>query len=103
AAITKRDEAQFDPTNLEAPFPYACRLDERRERLYVSLWAQSAVAVIDLKSEETIARWATEEHPCEMVLSRSGKLLFVANAARNSVTVFNTDSGKAIETIHAAL
>src|SRR5207247_7664522 len=31
------------------------------------------------------------------------RFLFVANAARNTVTLFNTETGKAIETIHAAL
>jgi hypothetical protein len=61
------------------------------------------VAVIDLKSNQVIARWPTEEHPCEMILNRSGKLLFVANANMNTVTVLNTDTGKPIETIWAAL
>jgi DNA-binding beta-propeller fold protein YncE len=103
AAATKRAEAALYDVKSGDTFPYACRLDERRKRLYVSLWAQAAVAVIDLKSEKTLARWPTEEHPCEMILTRSGKLLYVANASRNTVTVFNTDSGRAIETIHAAL
>ncbi|MBI3875614.1 MAG: YncE family protein, partial [Verrucomicrobia bacterium] len=103
AAITKRAEAANDPQNPEAPFPYACRLDEKRNRLYVSLWAQAQVAVIDLKSNAVISRWPTEEHPNEMLLTRSGKLLYVANANRNTVTVFDTESGRAIETIWAAL
>ncbi len=103
AAATKRAEAQLYNYNPEDTFPYACRLDEKSQRLYVSLWAQAAVAVIDLRSEQTVARWPAEEHPCEMALSRSGNFLFVANAARNTVTVFETESGKAIETVHAAL
>jgi DNA-binding beta-propeller fold protein YncE len=103
AAATKRAEAGLYGVKPEDTFPYACRLDETRQLLYVTLWAQSAVAVIDVKSDKTKALWPTEEHPCEMVLTRSGKLLFVANAARNTVTVFNTESGRAIETIHAAL
>ena len=76
-------------------FPYACRLDEKRQRLYVSLWAQAAVAVIDLKVGQVIARWPAQEHPCEMALTRSGKRLFVANSSRNTVTVLDTDSGHA--------
>ena len=90
AAITKRAEAALDPTSPEAPFPYACRIDEQRQRLYVSLWAKACVAVIDLTSGKVTARWPTEEHPNEMVLSRSGRHLFVANANRNSVTVIDT-------------
>ncbi len=103
AAATKRAEAALFSTSPEDTFPYACRLDEKRRRLYVSLWAQSAVAVIDLISEQTIARWPAQEHPCEMVITRSGKFLFVANAARNSVTVFDTEAGRPIETVVAAL
>jgi YVTN family beta-propeller protein len=103
AAVTKRDEALLDPTSPTAPFPYACKLDEKRSRLYVSLWAQAAVAVIDLKDNKEVARWKTEDHPCEMLLAQSGKLLYVANANRNTVTVLDTETGKALETIWAAM
>ncbi len=103
AAATKRaDEALFD-TRPEDTFPYACRLDEKRQRLYVSLWAQASVAVIDLQSNQVLTRWRTEEHPCEMALTRSGDHLFVANANRNTVTVLETRTGKAVETVWAAL
>jgi len=103
AAITKRAEAQLDPTNLEAPFPYACRLDERRQRLYVSLWAQAAVAVIDLKLNRVVAHWPTGDHPNEMLLTKSGDYLYVANASHDTVTVFNTQAGLPIETLDASL
>lgn len=103
AAIRKRAEAASDPTSPEAPFPYACRLDERKGRLYVSLWAHAQVAVIDLKSNTIIANWPTEDHPNEMLLTKNGKLLYVANANRNTVTVFDTEKGRSIETIWAAL
>ena len=103
AAITKRTEAALDPQDPAAPFPYACRIDERKRRLYVSLWAQAQVAVIDLESYRVVARWRTEEHPNEMLLTASGRLLYVANANRNTVTVFDTDAGRPLETIWAAL
>jgi DNA-binding beta-propeller fold protein YncE len=102
-AAAKRAEVYLLQASPDDTFPYACRIDEKKQRLYVSLWAQSSVAVIDLKSNQVVANWPTEEHPCEMVLNRSGKLLFVANANENTVTVLNTDSGKPIETIWAAL
>lgn len=103
AAAEKRAEVALFAANASDTFPYACRLDERSHRLYVTLWSQAAVAVIDLVSQKVIARWPTEEHPCEMALSRNGKLLFVANASRNTVTLFDTESGKAMETICSAL
>src|ERR1051325_4370598 len=102
-AALKREEASLYQTSPNDTFPYACRLDEKRQRLYVSLWAQSAVAVIDLKSAQVIARWPAQEHPCEMALTRSGRLLFVANSARNTVSVLNTESGQPVEIISAAL
>jgi len=103
AAAEKRAEAALYVESSADSFPYACRLDERRHRLYVSLWAQAQVAVIDLRSDQVIDRWPAQEHPCEMALTRSGNHLFVANASRNTVTVFETSSGKPIETIWAAL
>ncbi|MEQ1851258.1 MAG: bifunctional YncE family protein/alkaline phosphatase family protein [Chthoniobacteraceae bacterium] len=102
-SITKRAEAILDTTGSDAPFPYACVLDEKRSRLYVSLWALAQVAVIDLKEWKEIARWNAEEHPNEMVLSKDAGHLFVANANRNSVSVFDVESGKSIETLVAEL
>jgi DNA-binding beta-propeller fold protein YncE len=103
AAITKRAEAVLDTTTANDPFPYTCVLDEKRNRLYVSYWAQAGVAVIDLVSREAVDFWHTDEHPNEMVLSRSGKLLFVANANRNTVSILDTDSGKLVEKLLAEL
>ncbi len=103
AAITKRAEAILDDAKSDDPFPYACVLNDRKANLYVSLWAQSTVIVIDTNTREVKARWAVEEHPNEMVLSRSGERLFVANANRNSVSVIDTGSGKIVETLLAEL
>jgi len=99
----KRIEAALDPAGPDAPFPYACVVDSKRGCLYVSLWAQSCVAVVDLKSLKVLARWGTEEHPNEMALAKSGRWLFVANANRNTVTVIDTSIGRAAETLDASL
>ncbi len=73
-AITKRAAAQFDTTKPDAPFPYACRLDERRQVLYVSLWAKAAVAVIDLKSNQTVACCGRRRNiPTRWLLTKSGR------------------------------
>ena len=103
AAITKRAEAALEVAQSADPFPYGCVLDEKKGRLYVSLWAQSAVAVIDVATKQVVGRWPTEEHPNEMLLDQSGRRLFVANANRNTVTVLDTATGKSIETLFAAL
>ena len=103
AALTKRAEALLDALDDRAPYPYACVADENRGRLYVSLWAQAAVQVLDLATLTPVARWTTQEHPNEMVLSHAGRFLFVANANRNSVSVLDTESGQTLETLLAEL
>jgi DNA-binding beta-propeller fold protein YncE len=103
AAITKRAASLLDPGSADAAFPYAVRLDERRQRLYVSLWAQAEVAVIDLKSNRIVDRWPTGQHPNEMLLSKSGRFLFVANANLNTVTVIDADEGKTVQTLATSL
>lgn len=103
AAATKRAKAAKLAENPDAVFPYACLVDSKRNRLYVSEWAKANVAVVDLKTEKVTANWATGEHPCEMLLRRDGKFLFVANANDNTVTVIETATGRAVETIWATL
>jgi DNA-binding beta-propeller fold protein YncE len=102
AAAEKRKEAELYEQDQGHTYPYGCCLDEKAQRLYTSLWAQAAVSVVDLRAGQVQTRWETEEHPCEMALTRSGKLLYVANANRNTVTVFETATGKKLETIWAA-
>jgi len=103
AAIIKRAEAALQDTRSDLPYPYGCVLDERRARAYVTFWAQHCVAVIDISTGKLITRWATEEHPNELVLGKSGKLLYVANANRNSVSVIDTDTGRTLESLVAEL
>jgi len=103
AAATKRAEANLDAVSSDDPFPYACVLDEPRQRLYVSLWALARVAVFDVNTRQLLTTWATEEHPNEMLLSPSGKVLYVANANRNTVSVLDADTGRTLETLAGAL
>ncbi len=84
-------------------YPYGLALDESRGRLYVSLWSKAAVAVVDTSAFKVVGNWPTQEHPNEMVLARGGKVLFVANANRNTVSVFDTEAGKPVETIGTSI
>jgi DNA-binding beta-propeller fold protein YncE len=87
----------------EDSFPYGLAWDESSGRLYVSLWNKAEVAVVDSGKSEVVAHLATQEHPNEMLLSKGGKVLYVANANRNSVSVFDAKAGKAVETIGTAI
>ncbi len=84
-------------------YPYGLALDESRGRLYVSLWNRAGVAVVDTSSFKVLGNWPAQEHPNEMILARGGKILFVANANRNTVTVIDTEAGKPIATIGTAI
>jgi DNA-binding beta-propeller fold protein YncE len=84
-------------------FPYGLAWDEADHRLYVSLWNKAEVAVVDSTKGEVVSHWPTQEHPNEMLLTKEGKTLFVANANRNTVSVFDAKEGKPIETIGTAI
>jgi len=103
AAATKRAAAAAIATMAVAPFPYACALDEAHDRLYVSLWAQAAIAVIDLKTRLVTSTIAVEDHPNELLLSANARTLFVANGNRNTVSVIDTATGQVRETLLASL
>jgi DNA-binding beta-propeller fold protein YncE len=111
ANVSGHTLAKFDGSGkllLEIPlgvdsFPYGLAWDEAASRLYVSLWNKAEVAVVDSSKGEVVAHWPTQEHPNEMLLTKEGKTLFVANANRNTVSVFDAKEGKAIETIGTAI
>ncbi|MFM8893323.1 MAG: YncE family protein, partial [Planctomycetia bacterium] len=106
-SITKRADVLLERIVGDAPHPWTCVLDEPRKRLYVSLWAQAAVAVIDTQTWTVIGRFEVEEHPNEMLLAPDGRRLFVANANRNSVSVIDLTqelaAAKVTETLVATL
>ncbi len=104
-SITKRADVLLERVVAEAPHPWTCLLDAPRKRLYVSLWAQAAVAVIDVAADEwkVVGRIEVEEHPNEMALTPDGRRLCVANANRNSVSVIDTDTMAVTETLVATL
>jgi YVTN family beta-propeller protein len=103
AATTDNEGERRKPAaDPEAPFPYACLPDEKNGRVYVSLWARSAVLVLDAKTGADLARWSVGQHPNEMVLARDGRL-FVAESNFNSVSVIDTATGRVTETLTASL
>ena len=84
-------------------YPFACLPDSKGQRLYVSLWNRSAVAVVDLAGKKVVETWPTEKHPTEMVLGPGDKTLFVACSNSTRVSVINVADGKGLETINYAL
>ncbi|HEV3386872.1 MAG TPA: alkaline phosphatase family protein, partial [Gemmata sp.] len=84
-------------------YPYTCLAEPGGKRAFVSLWARSELAIIDLEKNAVETTWPTAEHPTEMVLSPDGKALYVACANSTKVSVLDPATGKPIQTIHCAL
>jgi DNA-binding beta-propeller fold protein YncE len=92
-------------------YPYTTLPDPSGERLFVSLWGQAAVAVLNLRTEKWEATWPTavpgaaqgEQHPTEMVLSPDARRLFVACANSNTVTILDSQTGKPLEMVSSSL
>ncbi len=84
-------------------YPYTCLFDKYQNRLYVSLWSKSAVAVVDVDQKKVVATFATDKHPTEMVLAPGGKHLYVACANSTKVSVLQAEDGKNLQTIACAL
>ena len=82
---------------------YACLLSPDKKTLYISLWGGDQVAIYDIGTNKVTGHIATESHPNELIQTKNGKYLFVANANDNSVSVIDTKARKVMETISAAL
>lgn len=82
---------------------YSCLLNADKSLLYISLWGGDKVIVVDAVTLTIKDQIVTQSHPNEMILTKDGKFLFVANANDNSVSVIDTKSAKVIETIAATL
>ncbi len=82
---------------------YACLLSPDKSMLYISLWGGDKIAVFNTATGKVEAEIATGSHPNEMLCTKNGKYLFVANANDNSVSVINTVTRKVIEVIAATL
>lgn len=82
---------------------YACVLSPDKSELYISVWGGDKLAVYNVMQDEVVAEITTQNHPNEILTTKSGKYIFVANANDNSVSVINTAQRKVIETISATL
>lgn len=81
-------------------FPlYTCVLDEKRKLLYVSVWGDAHIAVIDIQRMEVKNRISVGDHPSEMVMNSNGSYLFVANSNDKTVSIIDLHSHTVERTI----
>jgi YVTN family beta-propeller protein len=110
--VTKEDSALYviDPASKQilkrVKLPaeaYSCVLSPDEKTLYISIWGGEQVCLYDTHTSELTGSIKVGSHPNELLLNKSGSLLYVANANDNSVSVVNTASRKVVEVISATL
>ena len=82
---------------------YGCLLAPDRKTLYITLWGGDKLALYDTQTGKLTGEVATESHPNEVIQTRNGQRLFVANANSNSVSVIDAKTRKVQEVISTAL
>jgi YVTN family beta-propeller protein len=82
---------------------YTCLLSKNKAELYISLWGGGRVLIYDIQKKKIADSILVGDHPNDLCLSRNGRILFVANANDNSVSVIDMHTRKVLETLDAAL
>ncbi|HMF71091.1 MAG TPA: bifunctional YncE family protein/alkaline phosphatase family protein [Flavitalea sp.] len=82
---------------------YTCKLSTDRKHLYISLWGNKRILLYDIASAKISGEIIVGDHPNEMLLSKKGDYLYVANSQDNSVSVISTKTKKVVEILNAAL
>jgi YVTN family beta-propeller protein len=82
---------------------YTCMLSSNKKELYISVWGAKKVVIYNIASQKITTEINVGENPNELLLSKNGKFLFVANAGDNSVSVIDIKEKKEIEVLNAAL
>lgn len=82
---------------------YTCMLSPDKTILYVSLWGGDKVLKLDASTGKKLNSAQVGDNPNEIILTKKGDRLYVANANDNSVSVITTSNMKVVETLNAAL
>ncbi|AOW10273.1 bifunctional YncE family protein/alkaline phosphatase family protein [Flavobacterium gilvum] len=82
---------------------FTCVLSPDLKELYVSCWGCEKLLIYDTAKEEFAASIGVGSHPNEILLTKKGDFIFVANSNDNSVSVIERKTRKVVETLNAAL
>lgn len=82
---------------------YTCVLSPANKKLYISIWGDEKVLIYDTRKDSIITSIPVGSNPNDLVFTRNGKYLFVANSMDNSVSVISTSDNKVVETLDAAI
>ncbi|MGI8467492.1 MAG: bifunctional YncE family protein/alkaline phosphatase family protein [Pyrinomonadaceae bacterium] len=98
-----RDSRRISRVNLQRPnsaqfvYPYDVQILPARDgksvdKIYVSLWGDDSVAVVDGKTLKVKTHITVERHPTKMLFNRDKARLFVANSDGDSVSIIDTNT-----------
>ena len=78
-------------------YPYDARILPARDgksvdKIYVSLWGDDSIAVVDAKTLRVKTHIRVERHPTKMLFNRDKTRLLVVNSDGDSVSVINTNT-----------
>jgi YVTN family beta-propeller protein len=82
---------------------YACILSPDKKSLYISCWGCDKIIVFNTQQLTITTEIPVGDNPNDMVLTKRGTYLLVANANDNSVSVIDVKSNKVIEVLNTAL
>ena len=82
---------------------YACILSPDHKQLFVTLWGGDKIALVDTDKGSVVTTIDVGSNPNEMLLTKDGRYLFVAQGNDNHVSVIETASRKVIEVFATAL
>ncbi|MBL7728939.1 MAG: beta-propeller fold lactonase family protein, partial [Dinghuibacter sp.] len=86
-------------SNPSVSAPLSAIVSPDNSRVYVTIFDENKIAVIDAATNTVTGYYATDNRPTGIDISNDGSKLYVANQNTNSVIVFNTTTGSRITTI----
>ena len=82
---------------------YDVKINHAETFAYVSLWANSSIAEIDLKTFSIKNTIEVGDHPTEILITKNDERLFTPNANNNSISVIDLKAKKETEKIISSL
>lgn len=107
-----RDRRKIGRVALQRPgseqflYPYDVKLlaaGKRVSRVYVSLWGDGTIAVVESAMKNRVTHITVGRHPTAMLLNKSQSRLMVVNSDADTVSVIDTRTNRVIETIDVRL
>jgi len=82
---------------------YDIKVDHKERYAYVSQWGGASIAKINLSNFKLDKIIKVGDHPCEMIISKDDKWLYVTNANNNSTSLVDLEKGEEKEKIISSL